>query len=118
MSELTRTFDSGATSASSGTATPWRWSPTASGGGFVHGPGSLEPLLQEERGEVFAYVTDQVGVPRELVDGAGGVGGHVDGVRQGGRGATTLRVPLAAPLSCWSLRDGSRFGGLPQGSRT
>jgi RHS repeat-associated protein len=30
-------------------------------------------LLHEERGEVFAYVTDQVGVPRELVDGAGRV---------------------------------------------
>jgi RHS repeat-associated protein len=40
---------------------------------FAYGPGSLEPLLQEERGEVLAYVTDQVGVPRELVDGAGRV---------------------------------------------
>jgi YD repeat-containing protein len=40
---------------------------------FAYRPGELEPLLQEERGEVLAYVTDQVGVPRELVDGAGRV---------------------------------------------
>jgi RHS repeat-associated protein len=40
---------------------------------FAYRPGSLEPILQEERGEVFAYVNDQVGVPRELVDRAGRV---------------------------------------------
>jgi RHS repeat-associated protein len=39
----------------------------------VRGLGSLETLLQEERCEVFAYVTDQVGVPRELIDGSGRV---------------------------------------------
>ena len=38
---------------------------------FVHAPGSLTPLLQQERGEIYAYVNDQVGTPKELVDGAG-----------------------------------------------
>ncbi|WP_437624602.1 DUF6531 domain-containing protein [Sorangium sp. So ce1151] len=40
---------------------------------FVHEPGTLTPLLQAERGEVFSYVNDHVGVPRELVDSAGTV---------------------------------------------
>lgn len=31
------------------------------------------PLLQAERGEVFAYVNDHLGMPRELIDGAGRV---------------------------------------------
>lgn len=38
---------------------------------FVHRPGTLLPLLQEERGEVFAYVTDHLGTPKELIDPAG-----------------------------------------------
>lgn len=40
---------------------------------FVHRPGQFEPLLQEERGEVFFYVLDRVGVPRELLDEGGRV---------------------------------------------
>jgi RHS repeat-associated protein len=40
---------------------------------FVHRPGSFELLLQQERGEVFLCVTDQVGVVRELIDRAGRV---------------------------------------------
>jgi RHS repeat-associated protein len=40
---------------------------------FVHRPGTFEPLLHEERGEVFLYVLDQVGVPRELLDEGGRV---------------------------------------------
>src|SRR5205085_10289275 len=31
---------------------------------FVHRPGTFEPLLQAERGEVFTYVNDHVGVPK------------------------------------------------------
>lgn len=38
---------------------------------FVHEPGTLVPLLQEERGEVFTYVNDHLGTPRELIDPAG-----------------------------------------------
>lgn len=38
---------------------------------FVHEPGTLTPLLQAERREVFSYVNDHVGVPKELLDGAG-----------------------------------------------
>lgn len=40
---------------------------------FVHRPFGFEPLLHEERGEVFLYVLDQVGVPRELLDARGRV---------------------------------------------
>lgn len=40
---------------------------------FVHAPGMFVPLLQAERGEVFSYVTDQVGVPKELIDQQGRV---------------------------------------------
>lgn len=40
---------------------------------FIYAPGTFLPLLQAERGEVFSYVTDQVGVPKELVDQAGRV---------------------------------------------
>jgi RHS repeat-associated protein len=38
---------------------------------FVHEPGTLAPLLQEERGEVFAVVNDHLGTPKELIDEAG-----------------------------------------------
>jgi RHS repeat-associated protein len=34
---------------------------------FVHAPGTFVPLLQQERGEVFTYVVDQVGTPKELL---------------------------------------------------
>lgn len=40
---------------------------------FVHRPGTLEPLLQEERGEVLTYVNDHLGMPRELIDTSGRV---------------------------------------------
>jgi RHS repeat-associated protein len=40
---------------------------------FVHAPGTFVPLLQAERGEVFSYVTDHVGVPKELIDQRGRV---------------------------------------------
>ena len=40
---------------------------------FVHEPGTLVPLLQEERGEVFTYVNDHLGMPRELLDPEGNV---------------------------------------------
>jgi RHS repeat-associated protein len=34
---------------------------------FVHEPGTFRPLLQEERGQVLAYVLDHVGTPKELL---------------------------------------------------
>jgi RHS repeat-associated protein len=40
---------------------------------YVHAPGGLVPLLQEEQGEVFAYVTDHLGTAKELIDGSGRV---------------------------------------------
>ncbi|WP_438018541.1 DUF6531 domain-containing protein [Sorangium sp. So ce315] len=40
---------------------------------FVHEPDSLVPLLQAEQGEVFVYVTDHLGTPRELIDADGRV---------------------------------------------
>jgi RHS repeat-associated protein len=38
---------------------------------FVHEPGTFVPLLQQERGEVFTYVNDHLGMPKELIDGSG-----------------------------------------------
>ena len=38
---------------------------------FIHDPGTLIPLLQEERGEVFTYVNDHLGMPKDLLDPAG-----------------------------------------------
>jgi RHS repeat-associated protein len=40
---------------------------------FVHGPGTLVPLLQKERGEVLVVLTDHLGTARELIDLAGRV---------------------------------------------
>src|SRR5262249_48468313 len=40
---------------------------------FVHAPGSYRPLLQQEQGEVYAYVLDGTGVARELIDTKGRV---------------------------------------------
>ena len=40
---------------------------------FVHAPGTFVPLLQEDQGEVFSCVVDQVGAPRELLDSQGRV---------------------------------------------
>ena len=40
---------------------------------FVHMPGTQIPVFQAERGEVFTYVNDHVGLPKELIDQAGRV---------------------------------------------
>ena len=40
---------------------------------FVHEPGTLVPMLQEEQSEVFTYVNDHLGMPKELVDQDGRV---------------------------------------------
>ncbi|WP_437318624.1 restriction endonuclease fold toxin [Sorangium sp. So ce385] len=40
---------------------------------FVFAPGTFVPLLQAERGEVFIYLNDHVGVPKELLDARGSV---------------------------------------------
>jgi RHS repeat-associated protein len=34
---------------------------------FVHEPGTFFPLLQQESGEVFTYVNDHLGMPKELL---------------------------------------------------
>jgi len=39
----------------------------------VHEPGTFVPMLQAEQGEVFAVVTDHLGMPKELVDQDGRV---------------------------------------------
>jgi RHS repeat-associated protein len=38
---------------------------------FVHAPESYTPLLQQERGEIFTYVLDHMGTPKELVTSDG-----------------------------------------------
>ena len=38
---------------------------------FVQRPGSFEPLLQQEGGEVFTYVNDHLGTPKELLTARG-----------------------------------------------
>ena len=40
---------------------------------FVHEPDTFIPLLQEEQGQVFVYLNDHLGTPRELVDSGGKV---------------------------------------------
>jgi RHS repeat-associated protein len=40
---------------------------------FVHEPGTLIPMLQQEQGEVFTYINDHLGMPKELVDEDGRV---------------------------------------------
>jgi RHS repeat-associated protein len=40
---------------------------------FVLAPGTPIPLLQQERKEVFTYVNDQLGAPKELLDRTGAV---------------------------------------------
>jgi len=40
---------------------------------FVHVPGTFVPLLQQERGEVLAYVVDHLGTPTELLTSDGHV---------------------------------------------
>ena len=39
----------------------------------VHVPGSFVPMAQVERGEMFAVVSDHLGMPKELVDASGRV---------------------------------------------
>jgi RHS repeat-associated protein len=45
---------------------------------FVHEPGTFEPMLHVEQGEVFTYVNDHLGMPKELVDGHGRVAWAAD----------------------------------------
>ena len=40
---------------------------------FVHEPGTFEPMLHQEQGEVFTYINDHLGMPKELVDQEGRV---------------------------------------------
>jgi RHS repeat-associated protein len=40
---------------------------------FVHEPGTLTPLFQQEQRAVFTYVNDHLGMPKELVDEDGRV---------------------------------------------
>jgi RHS repeat-associated protein len=75
---------------------------------FVHQPGTLLPLLQQERGEVFVYVNDHVGRPKELIDSAGVVawagrhsawGSVVESFTEASRGARgrAVTTPFGAP---------------------
>jgi RHS repeat-associated protein len=43
------------------------------GRAYVHEPGTYLPILQLEQGQLFLYVLDQVGAPRELLDAEGRV---------------------------------------------
>jgi RHS repeat-associated protein len=45
---------------------------------FVFAPDTFVPLLQSQHDEVFACVTDYMGTPRELIDGAGQVAWAAD----------------------------------------
>lgn len=38
---------------------------------FVHTPGGFEPILQQQNGETYLCVNDHLGMPKELIDGAG-----------------------------------------------
>ena len=38
---------------------------------FVHEPGTMRPLLQQEGGEIFAIVTDHLGTPTDLISSKG-----------------------------------------------
>jgi RHS repeat-associated protein len=40
---------------------------------FVHEPETFEPMLHQEQGEVFTYINDHLGMPKELVDQDGRV---------------------------------------------
>jgi RHS repeat-associated protein len=40
---------------------------------FVHAPGSFEPILQQQNGEVFLCVNDHLGMPKDLVAADGAV---------------------------------------------
>src|SRR5512133_2189031 len=40
---------------------------------FVHEPGSFEPILQQQNGEVFLCVNDHLGMPKDLVASDGAV---------------------------------------------
>jgi RHS repeat-associated protein len=71
---------------------------------FVHHPGTFVPMLQQEQGEVFTYVTDPLGTPKELIDERGEIawaathsawGAVVEQTAVGG--ARRLR-PVASPF--------------------
>ncbi|WP_437840095.1 RHS repeat-associated core domain-containing protein [Sorangium sp. So ce1153] len=62
---------------------------------FVHEPGTFRPILQIEQGEVFLYVLDQVGTPRELLDVQGRVA-WAAAYRAWGRVAEVQPDPMAA----------------------
>jgi RHS repeat-associated protein len=38
---------------------------------FVHEPGGFEPILQQQGGATYLCVNDHLGMPKELIDGAG-----------------------------------------------
>jgi RHS repeat-associated protein len=38
---------------------------------FVHAPGTLSLVMHQEQGEVFAYINDHLGIPKELIDERG-----------------------------------------------
>lgn len=40
---------------------------------FVHEPGTFRPLFQQEGGDVYAYVVDHLGAPKELIGPSGAV---------------------------------------------
>ncbi|MGC4064584.1 MAG: RHS repeat-associated core domain-containing protein [Polyangiaceae bacterium] len=40
---------------------------------FVHEPGTFEPVLQQQNGEVFLCVNDHLGMPKDLVAGDGAI---------------------------------------------
>ena len=61
---------------------------------FVHEPGTLIPMLQQEQGTVFTYVNDHLGMPKELVDQDGRVA-WAAAHSAWGRDVDTWRDPLA-----------------------
>jgi RHS repeat-associated protein len=71
---------------------------------FVHEPGTFRPILQSEQGEVFLYVLDHLGTPRELLDARGRVAwaasfaawGRVDEVQHDPE--TPRARPVASPF--------------------
>lgn len=71
---------------------------------FVHELDSFVPLLQQEQGEIFTYVNDDQGLPRELIDNSGRVAWSASysawGVLAASKGdAARPRVrPIASPF--------------------
>lgn len=65
---------------------------------FVHHPRTMFPLLQIEQGEVFTYVTDAVGTPRELIDERGQIA-WAAAISPFGRVVDTYRDPGAKEIT-------------------